>query len=354
MHFYYLFCLWIPLSLGDSNMQHACHKICFCKDGSMFVNCSGVSVSSSLMFPFETEHLDLSNSNLHSVPWKGLRHLWKLQILLLSGNYIYKVEDRAFIFLERLHKLDICRNEISFLGNSFSVGLMSLLELILSYNRLQELRYKSFQHFENLQKLNLQNNNISSIEIGAFRSLSCLRQLFLQNNYLHSLHSGIFSMLQHLEILNLERNVIKTIAPDVFTSLSSLTILNLVHNKIEHIRFKTLLSLQSPGTHILLSNNPWFCDCDLQRVFAKLHSVRRLILDDYQNVTCTEPHILRGLPLSSVDTQLCIAETVTVLVITFTVLVTVVAAIVMAERNRKKRTGKHWSEDSEVSYDAHN
>lgn len=353
MYFHCLVWFWIPLSLAGSGTHHLCQKICFCKEGALFVNCSGISVNSDLTFPPETEHLDLSNSNLYSIPSRGLRSLWKLQVLLLRDNYISRIEEKAFVSLERLHKLDLCGNEISFLGNSFSLGLISLLELSLASNKLQKLHYKSFRDFENLQKLSLQNNNISSIETGAFRSLTRLRQLYLQNNRLHTLHNGIFSMLQRLEALNLEGNTIKYIAPGAFTSLSSLTILNLIQNKIEHIRFKTFLSLQTPGTHILLSDNPWFCDCDLQRVFAKLHSVRRLILDDYHNVTCLEPQVLRNLPLSSVDTQLCIAETVTVLVITFTVFVTVVAAIVMAERNRKKRTGKHWSEDSEVSYESH-
>ncbi|XP_070789382.1 leucine-rich repeat-containing protein 15-like [Pituophis catenifer annectens] len=320
----------------------------------MFVNCSGVhALVSNLTFPPDAEHLDLSQNNLYFIPWKSLNSLWKLQVLLLSSNSIHKVE-RTFISLGRLHKLDIGRNDISFLGNSFSVGLISLHELILAYNKLQELQYKSFQYLENLQKLNLQNNNISSIEMGTFRSLTSLRQLYLQNNCLHVLHSRLFSMLQHLEILNLEGNMIKTIAPGAFIPLSHLTTLNLIHNKIEHIKFKTLLSLQTPGTHILLSDNPWFCDCDLQRVFAKLHSVRRLILDDYYNMTCMEPHLLRNLPLSAVDTELCTAETVTVLVITFTVFVTVVAAIVMAERNRKKRAEKRWNEDSDVSYNAQN
>uniref|UniRef100_A0A8C8RK07 LRRCT domain-containing protein n=1 Tax=Pelusios castaneus TaxID=367368 RepID=A0A8C8RK07_9SAUR len=249
-----------------------------------------------------TEHLDLSFSNLSSVPSKALRFLWKLQVLLLNGNYIAEVAERAFSSLERLQKLDIHSNQITVLGSSFSTG--------------------SFQHFENLQKLSFQNNIISSIEMGAFRSLTRLRQLHLQNNHLLSLHNGVFSMLQYLEVLNLGGNRIKTIAPG------------------------------TPGTHILLSNNPWFCDCDLQRVFAKLHSVRWLILDDYDDMTCREPQVLRHLPLASVDTQLCIAETVTVLVITFTVFITVVAAIVMAERNRKKRTGKHWSEDSDISYES--
>ncbi|EMP26011.1 SLIT and NTRK-like protein 6 [Chelonia mydas] len=188
--------------------------------------------------------------------------------------------------------------------------------------------------------------------MGAFRSLTRLRQLHLQNNHLLNLHNGVFSTLQHLQVLNLEGNRIKMIAPGVFTSLNRLTVLNLVRNEIEPIRFKTFLTIQTPGRHILLSYNLWFCNCDLQRVFAKLHSVKRLILDDYENMTCMEPQVLRNLSLSSVDTQLCIAETVTVLIITFTVFITVVAAIVMAERNRKKRTGKHWSEDSDISYES--
>uniref|UniRef100_A0A8C5SKM2 LRRCT domain-containing protein n=1 Tax=Laticauda laticaudata TaxID=8630 RepID=A0A8C5SKM2_LATLA len=247
------------------------------KSGTMFVNCSGVhALVFNLTFPSDAEHLDLSQNNLYSIPWKSISSLWKLQVLLLSSNSIHKVGEKTFISLDRLHKLDIGRNDISFLGNSFSVGLISLHELILAYNKLQELQYKSFKYFENLQKLNLQNNNISSIEMGTFRSLTRLRQLYLQNNCLHALPNRLFSMLQHLEILNLE-------------------------------------------------DNPWFCDCDLQRVFAKLHSVRRLILDDYYNMTCMEPHLLRNLPLSAVDTELCIAETATVLVITFTVFVTVVA-----------------------------
>uniref|UniRef100_A0A8C3SB30 Uncharacterized protein n=1 Tax=Chelydra serpentina TaxID=8475 RepID=A0A8C3SB30_CHESE len=232
MRVHYLIWIWIHFSFGDSEFHYLCQKICLCKEGAKFVNCSGVNVTDNLIFPPETEHLDLSISNLYSVPRKALRSLWKLQVLLLSGNYITEVGDRAFSSLERLQKLDIHRNEITVLGSSFSTGLSSLRELNLSYNRLQELYYRNFQHFENLQ------------------------------------------------------------------------------------------------------------------------NVKRLILDDYNNMTCMEPQVLRNLSLSAVDTQLCIAETVTVLVITFTVFITVVAAIVMAERNRKKRTGKHWSEDSDISYES--
>ncbi|XP_068805650.1 phospholipase A2 inhibitor beta-like [Struthio camelus] len=352
MHIHYLFWIWI-LFFANAEFLQPCQKVCLCKEEARFVNCSGVSLSGSLIFPPETEHLDLCSSGLHAMPSLALRSLWKLQVLLLCRNNIAEVGRGAFRSLGRLQKLDISGNVITVLGSSFSAGLSSLLELSLSHNRIQMARFGSFQNFENLQKLNIQNNNISSIETGAFRSLIRLRQLHLQNNQLLSLHNGIFSMLQHLEVLNLEGNRIKTIGPSVFTPLSSLTVLNLEHNDIEHIRFKTFLTIQTTGTHILLSDNPWFCDCDLQRVFAKLHSVRRLILDHYENMTCSEPAVLRNIPLASVDTQLCVAETATVLIITFTVFVTVVAAIVMAERNRRRRTGKHWSEDNELSYSIH-
>ncbi|RXM98126.1 hypothetical protein EOD39_13551 [Acipenser ruthenus] len=67
-------------------------------------------------------------------------------------------------------------------------------------------------------------------------------------------------------------------------------------------------------------------------------------------MTCTEPPQLNGYRLDDVDNRLCIGETVVVLIITFTVIVTVVAAIVMAERNRKKSTGKHWSEENDMPY----
>ncbi|XP_069470076.1 phospholipase A2 inhibitor beta-like [Ambystoma mexicanum] len=352
MHRYHIFWILLHASCGEMELPSLCQTLCVCKDRSKFVNCSGTNGTHIPSFPPATEFLDLSKSELYFISYHALKSLWRLQVLLLSENDIRTIKDGAFSSMDSLQKLDLSRNHIASLGLRFSSGLESLKDLSLAFNHLQALHHKSLQHLENLQKLNACDNNISHIEIGAFRSLTRLRQLQLQNNHLSSLHSGLFSLLQYLEILNVEGNQITVIAPGVFTSLNSLAVLNLLHNQLEHVRFKTFLNLQTHSTHILLAHNPWVCDCDLQRVFSKLHSVRRLILDDYENVTCSEPHVLRGLPLASVDSQLCIAETVTVLVITFTVFVTVVAAIFMAERNRKKRTGKHWSEDSEITYES--
>ncbi|GCB68241.1 uncharacterized protein [Scyliorhinus torazame] len=339
---------------STSETWSLCPRGCDCREGIKYVNCSAASLQQiPTDFPTDTEQLDLSKNNLTILPANAFPSLWRINILLISSSNVKRVEGGAFDLLENLWRLDLQRNDIRDLGHRFSIGLSFLNELLLSDNHLEKLNSFMFQNLDNVQKLNLNNNQISEMSSGAFRSMTRLRQLHLQNNQIDNLTNGVFFMLQNLEVLNLQGNQIKEIDTGVFTSLTSLTLLDLSKNGLERIKFKTFLGIQTWGTHILLSENNWTCDCELQRVFGKLHSVQRLIVDDYENVICLEPPALRDLPLASVDTQLCIAETVTVLVITVTVFITVVAAIVMAERNRKKRTGKHWSEESE-DFDSQN
>ncbi|XP_073700621.1 uncharacterized protein [Garra rufa] len=181
----------------------------------------------------------------------------------------------------------------------------------------------------------------------AFGSVSTLRQLQLNFN-LTLLKNGIFSMLRNLEVLNLHHNQINYLDVGVLSPLTSLALLDLTNNNLSTIQFKTFLSLNTYSTHIMLQGNPWNCDCDLQRVFRKLCNVKRLFLDDYDNLTCVnldESH--RNYTMKE---EFCVAEMVTVLVITITVVFTVVAAIVMAEKKRKRKNKeKHWTEVGELS-----
>nr|XP_015214897.1 PREDICTED: leucine-rich repeat-containing G-protein coupled receptor 5-like [Lepisosteus oculatus] len=348
-YIWFLFHLWF----GSSTFVPQCEKGCDCQEVLKCVNCSKAAftyIPGNLSS--DTEHFDLSWNNLTVIPVGALSFLWRLKVLLINDNDIRVIEDGAFSCLENLRRLDLSRNKISSLGNGFSIGLQSLGELLLSENQLRALNSESFQHLDNLQKLNLSCNNISYIEIRAFRHMTYLRQLHLNENRLATLNNNIFSMLKSLEVLNLEGNQINNTDLDVFMPLSSLTLLNLVQNQLQSIKFKTFVSIHNYETHILLAGNHWHCDCDLQRVFRKLQNTQRLILDDYEYLTCKEPHELEGHKIVDVENELCFGETVTVLIITFTVIVTVVAAIVMAERNRKKRTGKHWSEESDMTYDS--
>lgn len=243
-----------------------------------------------------------------------------------------------------MEKLDISRNHISKLPADFSQSLSSLRELRLDHNALEQVVPPSLEYLENLEKLDLSHNHIYILEPGAFRGISRLRHLYLQFNWLGTVRDGSFSMLPGLELLLLGHNNISRIETDAFAPLHSLALLGLEGNHLEHLKFKTFLNLHTSGTHLQLAGNLWSCDCDLHRVFSKILSVRHLHVDDYRNVTCHEPWQLAGASLAGVDSQLCMAETATVLIITGAVLVTVIAALVTAERNRKLRKAKGWRE----------
>ncbi|CAM4706432.1 unnamed protein product [Leuciscus chuanchicus] len=221
-------------------------------------------------------------------------------------------------------------------GNKLS-EFLSRIGLKLSHNTLEHLETKSLEDLESLERLDLSHNHIRVIEVGAFRGLTILRHLNLAWNQLTVLQGGLLSMQQGLGVLLLGHNNISKIEVEALAPLQTLTILNLEANQLRSLKFKIFLNLKTPSTHLQMSENPWTCDCDLHRVFSKILRVRHLHVDDYVNITCHSPLLLAGASLGLMHSQLCIAETATVLIITGTVMVTVVAAMVMAERKRKKK-----------------
>lgn len=182
---------------------------------------------------------------------------------------------------------------------------------------------------------------------GVLRGLYRLRQLDLHGNRLTTLQRGSMDMLPQLQVLLLSNNSIGAVPSGALAPLGSLALLTLDNNELQTLSFKSFSGLQSAATHMQLAGNPWRCDCDLHRVFSKILHVRHLHVDDYRDVACRGPPPLAGASLAAVDGRLCVAETAAVLVITGTVLVTVAAALVMAERNRKRNSGKNWDAESQ-------
>uniref|UniRef100_A0A8C9VYS0 LRRCT domain-containing protein n=1 Tax=Scleropages formosus TaxID=113540 RepID=A0A8C9VYS0_SCLFO len=316
-----------------------------CTEDVRFINCSGKGLITLVGgVPPTVEHLDLSKNSVTEIHAGSFRSMWSLKVLLLNDNNISALADGTFCSLESLQRLDLSHNRISILSAGFSLGLGSLKELLLGQNRLTGLESGSFLYLDGLRRLDLSANAIRTIHVRAFGGMTALRRLHLQDNRLEFLGGGIFSTLRSLEVLDLRGNLIDATEGGVFTPLASLATLDLAHNRLSSIRFRTLLSIPSYSTHILLGGNRWHCDCDLQRVFRKLRSVQRLFLDDYATLSCAEPPELQGYRLEEVDSQLCVAETVTVLIITVTVVITVVAAIVMAEKNKLRSAHRFWSE----------
>uniref|UniRef100_A0A8C2E7K1 Si:ch211-237i5.4 n=1 Tax=Cyprinus carpio TaxID=7962 RepID=A0A8C2E7K1_CYPCA len=332
------------LFLSPSRSSRLCSLLCRCYEHSDLVDCHArgfEDVPHGL--PRGTWLLDLGGNQLREIRSRAFAGLWSLRILVLSDSSIQALQTQAFFSLSFLEKLDMSRNNLTQIPPNFSESLSSLRELRLDHNALVLLKTSGFEHLENLEKLDLSKNRIRSLEPGAFRGLSRLRHLYLQGNLLGAVRDRSFTMLPALEVLLLGNNNISRIEVNALVTLHSLSLMGLEGNHLQHLNFKMFLSLHTASTHLQLAGNPWNCDCDLHRVFSKLLSVRHLHVDDYRNVTCQEPWQLAGASLAWVDSQLCVAETVTVLVITATVIVTVFGALIMAERKRKKQ--KYWEQN---------
>ncbi|KAJ8264600.1 hypothetical protein GJAV_G00151150 [Gymnothorax javanicus] len=327
----------LSLTVAVVSPSKLCPRGCHCYESSGMVDCRARGLTHVPQnLPQGTWLLDLGVNRLTELQSHSFSGQWPLRILVLSKGSIELLQPQALLSLPFLEKLDLSHNKLHALPSDFSRSLTSLRELLLDHNKLQHLGYHSLEQLENLEKLDLSHNNVQEIEPGALRGLSHLRNLNLRANQLAVLREGTLTRLQSLEVLLLGQNHISKIEVEALASMHRLSLLSLEGNRLEHLVFKTLLNLQTPSTHLQLSGNPWMCDCDLHHVFSKILRVRHLHVDDYKNITCHGPLQLAGAYMEEVNDQLCMAETTTVVVITLTVLVTVIAAIVMADRSRKK------------------
>ncbi|XP_063071344.1 slit homolog 2 protein [Engraulis encrasicolus] len=333
----------LTIGLSTALSSRLCSYTCQCYEHSDLVDCRARKLTGVPHgLPHGTWLLDLGGNVLTELRSRAFTGLWSMRILVLSESHIQDIHTQAFHSLSFLEKLDLSHNHLSQLPSDFSLSLASLRDLRLDHNALQQVEPPCLEHLESLEKLDLSHNQLQALRPGAFRGLSRLRHLYLNYNRLAAIREGTFSMLPVLELLLLSHNNISRLDTEAFKSLNGLALLALEGNQLQHIKFKTFLNLQTSATHLQLSDNPWSCDCDLHRVFSKILSVRHLHVDDYRNVTCREPWQLAGASLAGVDSQLCMAETATVLIITGAVLLTVIGALVTAERKRKLNKAKGW------------
>ncbi|XP_062842516.1 slit homolog 2 protein [Trichomycterus rosablanca] len=332
----------VLLCISSGSSSRPCARQCQCLDHSELVDCRtrGLAVVPHGL-PHGTWLLDLGGNMLTKIRSHAFAGLWSLRVLVLVNNSIHELHSQALYSLSFLEKLDMSWNNMSHLPADFSHSLSSLKELHLEHNVLELLKPPILERLESLEKLDLSYNRIRTVEPGAFRGLTRLRHLYLQGNQLDVVSDGMFSPMPSLEVLLLDSNKISVVEVNALSSLHSLSLLSLQGNRLERLKFKTFVNLRSAGTHLQLSANPWKCDCELHRIFSKLLSVRHLYVDDYRNVTCHDPGQLTGESLEKVDSQLCAAETLTVLIITGTVLFTVLGALIKAEHKRKKKRWPH-------------
>ncbi|XP_037753912.1 adhesion G protein-coupled receptor A3 isoform X2 [Chelonia mydas] len=94
--------------------------------------------------------------------------------------------------------------------------------LILSNNKISELKNGSFSGLSFLERLDLKNNLINIIDPGAFMGLPSLKRLDLSNNKIGCLNADIFRGLINLVRLNLSGNLFSALTQGTLDHLNSL------------------------------------------------------------------------------------------------------------------------------------
>ncbi|KAM9827857.1 adhesion G protein-coupled receptor A3 [Neosynchiropus ocellatus] len=218
----------------------------------------------------------------------NLPHTVLLLLLLLStGSGVLsldcKITDERSKIPGRSHSADIkvvCSNmdlhqllPLEFFPNR-------TVTLILTNNKIQELKNGSFYGLLQLEKLDLKSNLISRIEPGSFLGLPSLKRLDLSNNSIGCLNTDIFQGLRNLIRLNLSGNM--------FSSLSQGT-------------FESLLSLKS----LEFQTPTLLCDCHLVWLLQWIKD-RGIAV---KNTKCSYPQSLHGKLIPSLRLELLTCDT---------------------------------------------
>ncbi|XP_022104661.1 uncharacterized protein LOC110986779 [Acanthaster planci] len=251
-----------------------CPADCECDADKMLVDCTDRGL---LQIPVEgmpnrTRILVLDGNFVNEVSDGTIVRLgpW-LRRLSMAGNNLERFPNGSFSRLWRLKALDLSDNHISDVA---PIAVLSLRQLILSQNDLEQLNASTFRRLSLLRELYLDQNTIWSIHEGTFRNLPSLMKLSLKDNLLtddpvgwftqtplEELHlsynripltSGIRGWFGenatlNLKLLFLESNGIKFLPKDVFAGLQTLEVLNLNGNRLTVVNkhdFSGLTGLQ--------------------------------------------------------------------------------------------------------------
>ena len=225
-------------------------------------------------------------------------------MLDLNNDYVERLKSKTFTNLCQLQRLDLSGNEIRNLGrNVFAKhkggSKSSLIKLDLGYNKLVELKKKTFSGLNQLEMLFLNDNQLAKIHQNSFSgsnyNLGNLLILDLTHNQIRSLKEDTFTGLDRLEVLLLGSNQLDRIRPNVFSA--NLVRLDLSFNRLEDLGsdvFSRLSRLQV----LRLNNN------EIKRIhknaFVDLESLKELNLHRNQ-LRELDPNWIRGLNLDYLD-----------------------------------------------------
>uniref|UniRef100_A0A2S2NF12 Protein toll n=1 Tax=Schizaphis graminum TaxID=13262 RepID=A0A2S2NF12_SCHGA len=208
----------------------------------------------------ELQSLDLSESNVHTVPADAFCALKNIQQLNVSHNGIEDLTTLGFSGPDcpggtDLKVLNLSWNNLQSVPARTAISAMKRLQtLTLQHNSITDIAADSLSTLTSLKVFNASYNKLEALPETLFAKNRDLREVYLQNNGLYELPRGLFHRLEQMVIINLSNNKINQIDEGPFVGLLRLVVLDLSRNGLTRIKsnvFKDLVFLQI----LDLSNN---------------------------------------------------------------------------------------------------
>lgn len=232
--------------------------------------------------------------------------------LIITDNQL-TLYPNSFNTLVNLVTLDLSNNRISGIPSGTFSNLTSLRNLILDDNLIPYENFTADTLLGAFQitHLSLNRNQLISLpETGLFSSLTALTSLKLSGNLLKSHDYGsVLNLVGNtLRELDLSENVFTNLSANLFENLSVISQINLSNGQLTTLPYNIFTN--NPGVEVLLSGNPWSCDCHLQWLIDEIPG-NTFNFSDASVAYCNIPSNLNLTPLSNViGTLTCTAPSI--------------------------------------------
>lgn len=151
--------------------------------------------------------IDMSNNDLTVLEANSLILFQSARRIILAGNNIYQLNERAFVGLDMLELLDLSRNSLQDIPFNAFDGALYLRILNLSWNKLRRIDKDMFQTLYNLEMIDLSYNSITYIKTSTFHDLINLKSIYLIGNKLSKPVLNFVLPTLNLSDLNLDQNL---------------------------------------------------------------------------------------------------------------------------------------------------
>ncbi|XP_069700002.1 protein toll [Periplaneta americana] len=248
------------------------------------------------------KNLKLGHNQLHTLPNNIFSRLKRLQVLELGYNQLTNISGGWFEDLWSLERLDLQHNQLKYIAVQAFMNVPKLKWLNLSHNNLTMRKQLALPGDEQsvlnacivLEELYLSHNNITTVFEDWTITMVKLKQLDLSYNKLSSLS------IRDLQFLS--DNIV---ANFTYNNISELDLRSLERMAREQ-DFTNLSNIRQ--RHILLEGNPLTCDCkayDLLRYLEdKLEPEVRSMYDLIPgSLSCANPPELQGVPVTNVRSK---------------------------------------------------